>query len=428
MSKNKTKCPKCGDEFVNLGAHMVSHDSPNEGVTKIKVIGIGGGGGNITSRMKQKNEGRIKGIDYVAINTDVQDLENTNADEKIQIGEALTEGRGAGMEPSIGRQAAEENKSKIGNAVEGADIAFITCGLGGGTGTGAAPVVAETAKGKDILTIGIVTKPFSFEGDQRMSIAQEGLGKLEDKVDALVVIPNDRVFSVISEDTPINEAFTYIDDVLNHGVQAIADLINMPGIINVDFADIESILKDAGPSVIGVGTGEGEDRSAQAIGGAINSPLLESSIEGAKGALFSIAGGEDLRMSEIEDVAKSIVSNLDSNAQVIFGAYHDKGLEGENIKITVIATGFNGLLQNGGTQSAPGKVPQLFSQSDSSNGTTVEVNQDVDEEGEIIDTVDEESNDKKGEKSDEGEKEYEDDSDSSGPWDIPTFLRKGKDN
>lgn len=311
--------------------------------TRIKVVGVGGGGSNVISRMMESD--RIRGVEYIAINTDAQDLDYASAHRKIYIGKALTKGLGAGMNPEIGKQAAEENRSEIGEAIEEADIVFVTAGLGGGTGSGAGPVVADIAKEKGILTIGIVTKPFSFEGAQRMTIAQEALGKFKEKVDALVVIPNDRVFSLIDKETSVVRAFGYIDDVLRHAVQSLAELINMPGLINVDFADVKTILRDAGQTLVGIGSAAGQDRSMKAVNAALNSPLLEISIDGARSVLFSIAGGRDIKMTEVNDIAKAISTNLDTNARVIFGAYHDRSMKDKSIKVTVIATGFNGVFQ-----------------------------------------------------------------------------------
>ncbi len=326
----------------------------HSGITKIKVIGVGGGGSNAVSRMMQDGE-RIRGVEFIAVNTDAQDLDYASAHKKIYIGRALTHGLGAGMNPDIGKQAAEENRSEIGEMMDDADIVFVTAGFGGGTGSGAAPVIAEIAREKGILTVGIVTKPFSFEGTQRMNIAQDALARLKDKVDSLVIIPNDRIFAMIDKDTPAMRAFGFIDEVLKNAVKSIAELINMPGIINVDFADIETTLKDAGTTLIGIGTASGQDRAVKAAEAAINSPLLEVSVEGAKGVLFSIAGGKDLKMSEINDIARTIASNLDQNARVIFGAYYDRGLKDKTIKVTVIATGFQGVF-SGGRMS----IPTLF--------------------------------------------------------------------
>lgn len=384
------------------------------GLTRIKVIGIGGGGGNIVTRMKDKT--RVKGVEYIAINTDVQDLDLVSAHRRLYIGKALTKGLGAGMNPEIGKRAAEENRSEIGEAIDGADIVFITAGMGGGTGTGAGPVVAEIAKEKGILTVGIVTKPFSFEGSRRMSIAQEGIGKMRENVDALIVIPNDRVFTIISKDTPVMKAFSYIDDILNQGVQAIADLINVPGIINVDFADIKTILQDAGPSLIGVGIASGGDRGMKAVEAAIHSPLLETSLDGAKGILFSISGGKDLRMAEIHDVAKAVVANLDTNAKIIFGAYYDRSLKNKSIKVTVIATGFNGSFNEGSSLN----IPRLFSKEERVSAPVTH--------GVSVDDTDSKDKEKNGDNGNKKEKKSEKSSGKSKfePLDIPTFLRRRK--
>jgi len=334
---------------------MVQRTRNKMGMATIKVIGVGGGGGNAVSRM-MTNDIRIKGVEFIAVNTDAQDLDYAEAHKKIYIGKALTRGLGAGMNPEVGKQAAEENRSEIGEVLNNTDVLFITAGMGGGTGTGATPIIAEIAREKGILTIAIVTKPFSFEGSQRMTIAQDGVNRLKDKVDALVVIPNDRIFSLINKDTPVLKAFSHIDEILKNGVQAIAELINVPGIINVDFSDIKTIVKDAGMTLIGIGIGSGADRGVKAVQAAVNSPLLETSIDGAKGILFTIAGSRDLKMTEISDIAKIVSGNLDANAKVIFGAYYDKHLKDKNIKVTVIATGFNGIYGNSRMN-----MPSLFS-------------------------------------------------------------------
>lgn len=287
--------------------------------------------------------GRIKGVEFIAVNTDAQDLDYCSAHRKIYIGKALTRGLGAGMNPEIGKQAVEENRSEIGEALDGADIVFVTAGLGGGTGTPGSAIVSEIAREKGILAVAVVTKPFAFEGAQRQNIATEGLARLKDKVDALVIIPNDRIFSLINKDTPLTRAFGYIDDVLKNAVQVVAELINSPGLINVDFADIKTTLKDAGTTLIGIGVASGPDRSVKAVNSAINSPLVEVSMEGAKGVLFSVAGGRDLKMAEVHEIAKTISANLDTNARVIFGAYYDRNLKDKSVKVTLIATGFNGI-------------------------------------------------------------------------------------
>lgn len=308
-------------------------------LANIKVVGVGGAGGHIITRMDQK-EG-IKNVEFVAINTDAQDLEYAHARKKIYIGKTLTRGLGAGMNPELGRQAAEENRSEISEALQGADIVFITAGLGGGTGSLASGVVADIAREMGVLTIAVVTKPFSFEGAQRMRIAQEALAQIKTKVDTLVVIPNDRIFSIINKDTSLIKAFEFVDDVLKNAVQAITELILSPGLINLDFADIKAIMKDAGSAIIGIGVTTGAERAANAVNMAINSPLLETSIDGAKGVLFSVSGGRDLKMSEIQIIAKSISDSVDPGAKVIFGTYHDRRLPVKHIKVTIIATGFS---------------------------------------------------------------------------------------
>ncbi|MBI2033983.1 MAG: cell division protein FtsZ, partial [Candidatus Liptonbacteria bacterium] len=305
----------------------------------IKVVGIGGGGGNAVTRMIKDFS---RGVDFVAINTDHQDLDQCVARRKIYIGRNLTRGLGTGMNPDLGRQAAEENRSDIAEALEGADLVFIAAGLGGGTGTGAAPIVAEVAKQIGALALAFVTKPFTFEGSQRSRIAQEGLLKLKDKVDALVVIPNDRIFSIISKETPIIEAFEAIDDVLKNALRGIVELIVTPGLINVDFADVRSVVQDAGSAIVGLGIGSGEGRAANAVNQALNSPLLETSVEGARGILLGISGSRKLGMNDINEVAKMVAQIADPSARIIFGAYYDRHLRANQLKVTLIATGFEG--------------------------------------------------------------------------------------
>jgi cell division protein FtsZ len=312
-----------------------------ETFAKIKVVGVGGSGCNAISRMMAC---KIHGVDFVAINTDVQDLHHTNAPEKVHIGKNLTRGLGAGMNPEIGRQAAEENRDEIHEVVKGADMVFVTCGLGGGTGTGAAPIIAEAAKDAGALTVAVVTKPFSFEGAQRAQIAQEGLVQLKDRVDTLITIPNDKLLSLIDRKTPLLNAFSVVDDVLRQAVQGISDLVVVPGIVNVDFADVKTIMQDAGSALMGIGRATGEDRAVEAAKAAINSPLLEISIDGAKGVLFNVSGGSDLAMTEINEAAKVITESIDPQAKVIFGAVTDDKLKKGEIKITVIATGFDHLM------------------------------------------------------------------------------------
>ncbi len=308
-------------------------------IAAVKVIGVGGAGGNAVSRMSRDF---IRGVDLIAINTDHQDLDQCDTRHKIYIGKNLTRGLGTGMNPETGRQAAEENRSEIAESLKSADLIFISAGLGGGTGTGASPIVAEVAKQTGALTIAVVTKPFAFEGSQRERIAQEGLVKLKDKVDALIVVPNDRIFTIISKDTPILKAFEAIDGVLRNALRGIVELIVSPGIINVDFADVRNIVQDAGSAIVGVGVSSGPERAAQAIQQAMNSPLLEVNMEGAKGVLLGISGGRDLRMNEINQAAKVIAQAADPSARIIFGAYHARHLKPGQLKVTLIATGFNG--------------------------------------------------------------------------------------
>ena len=309
-----------------------------ETFARIKVVGCGGGGGNALARMI---EARIHGVEFIAVNTDAQSLHNTNAPTKIHIGKSLTKGLGAGMNPDVGKQAAVDTKEEIGTALKGADMVFITCGLGGGTGTGAAPIVAEIAKEIGALTVGVVTKPFSFEGAQRARIADDGWHLLREKVDALITIPNDRLLSIIDRKTPLLESFAIVDDVLRQGVQGISDLITIPGIINVDFADVKAVMSNSGSALMGIGRASGEDRAIEAAKMAINSPLLEVSIDGAKGVLFNVSGGTDLAMAEINEAARIITEHIDPDAKVIFGAVLDDRLKKGEIKITVVATGFN---------------------------------------------------------------------------------------
>ncbi|HEC30849.1 MAG TPA: cell division protein FtsZ [Candidatus Yonathbacteria bacterium] len=310
-----------------------------ESFARIKVIGAGGSGGNVINHMV---DSKVKGIDFIAINTDSQDLHHSLAKKKIHIGKNLTKGLGTGMNPEAGRKAAEETKEEIQEAVKGADMVFVSCGMGGGTGTGAAPVIARVAKEEGALTIGVVTKPFFFEGANRSNIAEKGLDELSAEVDALIVIPNDRLLSLTDKDTTFLDAFSMCDEVLRQAVEGISDLITTPGIINVDFADIRSVMANAGSALMGIGFGTGEKRAEEAALSAINSPLLDLSITGAHGVLFAIAGGSDMTMHEIQDAAKIITESIDGNAKVIFGAIKDDKLKKDAIKITVIASGFDG--------------------------------------------------------------------------------------
>jgi len=308
-----------------------------EAFARIKVLGIGGSGKNALNHMINS---KVKGVDFIAINTDSQDLHHVQAKRKIHIGKNLTRGLGAGMNPELGKRAVEETKEEIQEAIKGADMVFITCGLGGGTGTGAAPIVARISKEMGALTVGVVTKPFFFEGQQRMKLADAGLEELRQAVDAIIVIPNDRLLSTISKETTAKSAFAICDDVLKSAVEGISDLITTPGIINIDFADIKAVMENAGSALMGIGLATGEKRAEEAAKMAINSPLLEVSINGAKGVLFSIAGGDDLGMFEIQDAAKIITESVDPNARIIFGTVKDDKLKKGEVKITVIASNF----------------------------------------------------------------------------------------
>lgn len=305
---------------------------------KIRVIGVGGGGGNAVNSMVEMAS--IKGVDFISINTDAQALLASKSTTKVQIGENLTKGLGSGGNPEIGEHAANESREKIKDLLEGSDMVFLTCGMGGGTGTGATPVVAEVAKEVGALTIGVVTKPFMFEGTRRMVQAEEGIEKLKGKVDTLIVIPNQRILDVVDKKLSLIEAFRVADSVLNHGVQGISDLITVPGLINVDFADVKSIMSEAGSALMGIGVGVGENRAQLAAKQATTSPLLEVSMEGARGVLFNITGGLDLSMSEVDEASRIISKAADPDANIIFGATVDETIH-DQIKITVIATGFD---------------------------------------------------------------------------------------
>nr|AQS30043.1 hypothetical protein [uncultured bacterium] len=323
---------------------------------RIKVVGVGGSGCHAVNRMIGS---RIKGVEFVAVNTDAQDLHYCEAPVRVHIGQTTTRGLGAGSDPELGRKAAEENKEDIYNALKDADMVFITCGLGGGTGTGAAPIVAEIARELGALTVSVVTKPFSFEGLRRKKVAEEGLSELQPRVDTLITIPNDRLLQVIDKKTSLYDAFSVVDDVLRQGVQGISDLITMHGMINVDFADVKAIMQNAGSALMGIGRGTGESRTLEAAKMAIDSPLLELSIDGAKGILFNITGGPDMSMYEIDEAARIITEAADPDANIIFGAVIDEAMQGE-VKITVIATGFD---ENYAQRRKGGKAPMAREES-----------------------------------------------------------------
>jgi cell division protein FtsZ len=308
-----------------------------ESFARIRVVGVGGSGGNAVNHMVSE---KVKGVEFIAINTDAQDLHNSLAKRKIHVGKNLTRGLGAGGNPDMGRRAAEETREEIANAIKGSDMVFITCGMGGGTGTGASAVVAKIARESGALTVGVVTKPFLFEGQERMRLAMQGIEELKREVDALITVPNDRLLAIVDRETTVKSAFALCDNVLKQAVEGISDLITMPGIINVDFADIRSVMENAGSALMGVGLSAGEKRAEEAARGAINSPLLEVSITGAKGVLFAVAGGDDLGMLEIQDAARVITESIDPHAKVIFGAIRDDKLKKNEVRVTVIATGF----------------------------------------------------------------------------------------
>lgn len=371
-----------------------------EAFARIKVLGVGGSGKNALNHMVNS---KVKGVEFIAINTDAQDLHNTLAKKKIHIGKNLTRGLGTGMNAELGKRAIEETREEIQEAIKGADMIFIAGGMGGGTCTGAAPVVAKTAKELGALTVGVVTKPFFFEGVQRMRLAEQGLDELKKSVDAIIVIPNDRLLSTISKETTAKAAFAMCDEILKQAVEGISDLITTPGIINIDFADIRAIMENAGSALMGIGMASGEKRAEEAAKNAINSPLLEVSIHGAKGVLFSIAGGDDLTMFEIQDAAKVITESIDPNAKVIFGTIRDEKLKKNEIKITVIASGF---------PENPTPKKTLF-QGDLSSSAE-------DKKGKIYNSV---TTGAKESKTEESKKEVESDDDWGA---VPAFLRRTK--
>ncbi|OGM90650.1 cell division protein FtsZ [Candidatus Wolfebacteria bacterium RIFCSPLOWO2_01_FULL_45_19] len=367
---------------------------------QIKVIGVGGAGGNAVSRMVERN---IRGVEFISINTDAQDLDFSLARKKIYIGKNLTKGLGTGMNPELGRQAAEENKQDILDAVKGADLIFITAGLGGGTGSGASPVVAELAKETGALTIAVVTKPFTFEGAQRNKIAQDAFVKIKEKVDATITIPNDRIFSVIQKDTPLIKAFGAIDDVLINAVQGITDIVSSPGLVNVDFADVKTIMQGTGTAIVGLGISSGQDRAMKAISQAAQSPLLETSIDGARGILLCLASNRDLKMAEVNDAAKVVAEAIDPSSKIIFGAYNDKRLKSGKLKITLIATGFNGISSNGSSTLFKFASEPSYRLTDSFK-----------------------NDETKEELAGGSVKQAKEKQEKEEVWDIPTFLRKRK--
>ena len=345
-----------------------------ESFARIRVVGVGGSGGNTINHMVDTH---VQGVDFIAVNTDSQDLHKSKAKKKIHIGKTLTRGLGTGMNPDMGKQAAEETREEIQDAIKGSDMVFVTCGMGGGTGTGAAPVVAKIARELGALTVGVVTRPFVFEGAQRSRLAEQGIGELRKAVDALIMIPNDKLLAIVNRDTGVKNAFAMCDDILKQAVEGISDLITTTGIINVDFADVRTIMQNAGSALMGIGIAMGEKRAENAARAAINSPLLDVSIHGARGVLFSIAGGDDLGMLEIQDAANVITEAIDPDAKVIFGAVTDETLKKGQVRVTVVATGFpEGMQQRVTTGAiAPATTPSaVFS---SARQFTTKKDQDV---------------------------------------------------
>lgn len=332
---NTANSPMEDDKRNNLQTPLSK--VPSGTPARIKVVGVGGGGGSAVSRMAEKG---IKGIEFIVVNTDQQAIENCIAHTKVQIGKETTRGLGSGADPEIGKKALEENKEEVYEVLKDSDMVFVTAGMGGGTGSGALPGVAAIAKELGALTIAVVTKPFTFEGNLRRKQAEEGIAETEGSVDTLIVIPNDRLLQVIDKKTTLFDAFSVVDDVLRQGIQGISDLITLHGIINVDFADVKTIMKDAGTALMGIGRASGDNRAIEAARAAIDSPLLELSIDGAKGILFNITGSSDLSMYEIDEAAKAITEAADPSANIIFGAMVDEAMSSE-VKITVIATGFD---------------------------------------------------------------------------------------
>lgn len=327
-----------------------------ETFAKIKVVGVGGGGGSAINRMI---EAGIQGVEFMAVNTDIQALHYNKASEKIHIGKTVTKGLGAGMNPDLGRQAAEESQNDLREALKGCDMVFVTCGMGGGTGSGASPIVAQIARDLGALTVAVVTKPFMFEGGQRKNIADRAYAELADKVDTIITISNDKLLQVIDKKTSLLEAFAVADDVLRQGVQGIAEIITVPGIINADFADVKAVMANAGSALMGIGTASGESKAVEAAKAAINSTLLDMSIDGARGIVFTITGGSDLTMNEVSEAAKVITSAADDEAKIIFGAVIDEKLK-DQIKITVVATGFDGKGHSGVSEIKKAYTPNSF--------------------------------------------------------------------
>jgi cell division protein FtsZ len=342
-------------------------DTSGSYIAVIKVVGVGGGGSNAVTRMVDAG---VTGVDFIAVNTDAQALLGCDADVKLHIGAQATRGLGAGANPEVGQAAALESRDEIKEALKGADMVFVTAGEGGGTGTGGAPIIAETARELGALTVGVVTRPFDFEGRKRVEQAQKGITELRDKVDTLIIIPNDRLLQVVGKQTPVMEAFRIADDVLRQGVQGITDLITIPGLVNLDFADVRTVMSDAGSALMGIGEAEGENRAAEAARTAVSSPLLEASVEGATGILLNITGGSDVGLFEVNEAAEVVTGAADQNANVIFGAVIDENLAGK-IRVTVIATGFDAKLRRERREREPTAEPNGGREREPSEGFQV---------------------------------------------------------
>jgi cell division protein FtsZ len=362
----------------------------------IKVIGVGGGGGNAVNRMIEE---KISGVRYISANTDAQVLALSNAEQKIQIGSRITMGLGSGSNPDIGKRAAEEDKDKISKALEGSDMVFITAGMGGGTGTGGSPIIAQVSKELGALTVGIVTKPFTFEGIKRQRQAEEGIQLLKEYVDTLIVIPNDRLLQIIAENTPVLEAFKVADELLLHGIQGISEIVVEPGLINVDFADVKMIMEDAGSAIMGIGRANGENRAVESAHNAVNSSLLGTKITDARGILFNISGGKNMTLFEVNQAAEIVQEAANGDANIIFGAVINEAL-GEDLRITVIATGFDESLSSTKETEKSQIKDQVFNQ----------------EKEEVVETGKEKEENKEPVNSDV---DYDD-------LEIPTFLRKNR--
>ncbi len=390
-----------------------------ETFARIMVIGVGGSGKNAINHMINS---KVKGVSFICMNTDTQDLHHSLAEKKIHIGKNLTKGLGAGMNPEIGKKAAEETKSEIQDVIKGADMIFIACGMGGGTGTGAAPIVARAAKEQGILTVAVVTKPFFFEGNHRMKIAEKGIEELAKEVDAIIIIPNDKLIQLSDKTTNFKDAFANCDNVLRQAVEGISDLITTPGVINVDFADIRAIMSDAGSALMGIGLASGDGRAPKAALQAINSPLLEVSINGAKGVLFAISGGDDVTIHEIQEAAKIITESIDKDAKVIFGTIRDEKLKKGELKVTVIATSFANELPRKNLFSGTNILNQTVLKEDNKASAIKEIHNTIQNPNPTV------NNDhfKKTEKKPEVIEEIIVDDDTEDWSAVPAFLRRKK--